>query len=569
MASDKRVSKRTGQVGEVRRSRLRPRPLVVATAVALLPWAGQLLALPTGEKTLFGNVDYSRPNSRTMNINVTTPSGGSSFSSFSIDSGQTVNIQQLSAGSTHLIKDVGGMASQIYGVLNANGQVFMSNTSGVFFARGAEVNVGALFATSLNINPVDFAAGRYTFYRDGGAGPVTNEGRITASAYAALAGPKVRNDGVIVARAGTVALAAGDRVSLDMIGDGLIRVSVDQAALNAAAINTGRIEADGGNVILTARSANALLDTVVNNSGVIRANSLVERNGEIVLDGGSAGVVANSGTLTVAGIDAGMKGGTITVRGDKVGIAGVVDASGDAGGGYVAIGRGANVTVIEAGATIRADATREGQGGYVETSGAHLQVSSAPQVGAGGTWLIDPYNIEIVDGASSSSNTGPMSFTPNGDNSRIGAQLIVDQLNAGTNVTIDTGGAGSPGTQTGDIVVNAAIEKTLANPASLALKALHDVQVNRPITIASSGAFHPLAIDAGNEVLIAAPISIPGGGLVITAGSFTNLSAINNGVGPDLRAGMAISADAFNLAGGSINGGLGSVGLFGRTPGKS
>src|SRR5207237_8087014 len=102
-----------------------------------------------------------------------------------------------------------------------------------------------------------------------------------------LAGAPVRNDGVIVARAGTAALAAGDRVSLDMVGNGLIKVSVDQAALNASAINTGSIEADGGNVLLTARSANALLDTVVNNSGVIRANSLIKRNGEIILDGGS------------------------------------------------------------------------------------------------------------------------------------------------------------------------------------------------------------------------------------------------------------------------------------------
>jgi len=169
MASDKRVSKR-GHPGGMASSCLRPRPLAVATAIALLPWTSQVFALPTGEKTLFGNVDYSRPNNQTMNINVTTPSGGSSFTSFSIDAGQTVNIQQLSASSTYLIKDVGGMASQIYGVLNANGQVFMSNTSGVFFARGAEVNVGALFATSLNINPVDFAAGRYNFYRDGSAG---------------------------------------------------------------------------------------------------------------------------------------------------------------------------------------------------------------------------------------------------------------------------------------------------------------------------------------------------------------------------------------------------------------
>src|SRR5207248_2738962 len=165
----------------------------------------------------------------------------------------------------------------------------------------------------------DFLAGRYNFYNAGGAGSVINQGNIvTANGYAALAGPQVRNDGIIVARAGTVALAAGDRVSLDMVGDGLIKVSVDQSALNASAINSGRIEADGGNVFLTARSANALLDTVVNNSGVIRANSLIERNGEVILDGGSAGVVSNTGTVTAAGTESGTRGGTIKVVGGKV-----------------------------------------------------------------------------------------------------------------------------------------------------------------------------------------------------------------------------------------------------------
>src|SRR5205807_3061019 len=142
------------------------------------------------------------------------------------------------------------------------------------------------------------------------------------------------------ANAGTVALTAGDRVSLDMIGDGLIRVSVDQAALNASAINSGTIQADGGHVLLTARSANALLDTVVNNSGIIRAHSLVERNGEIILDGGLAGVVSNSGTLTASGTEAATTGGTVKVLGQYVGLfnSSKIDASGDAGGGTVLVG---------------------------------------------------------------------------------------------------------------------------------------------------------------------------------------------------------------------------------------
>src|SRR5205814_5383543 len=228
------------------------------------------------------------------------------WDNFSIGSSAWVNFSQPSASSVALNRVTGTNPSEIFGRLTSNGQVFLTNPNGVLFAPSASVDVGGLFATTLSIADKDFLAGRYNFYNAGGAGSVINQGHIiTANGYAALAGPQARNDGIIVANAGTVALAAGDRVSLDMIGDGLIRVTVDQAALNASAINAGTIQADGGRVLLTAHSANALLDTVVNNSGVIRAHSLIERNGEIILDGASAGVATNSGTLTASGAAAG------------------------------------------------------------------------------------------------------------------------------------------------------------------------------------------------------------------------------------------------------------------------
>src|SRR5204863_5410930 len=340
------------------------------------------------------------------------------------------------------------------------------------------------------------------------------------------------------------------------------KVSVDQAAMNASAINAGRIEADGGTVILTARSANALLDTVVNNSGVIRANSLVERNGEIVLDGGSYGVVSTSGTLQATGVEVGTKGGTIRVVGDKVAVTGnaLIDASGDAGGGAITVGGQASGTFVGRDSAMRADATRDGdggvvtissseatrvhgaisargagdgKGGFVETSGRYLEVSRAPDVGAGGAWLIDPYNLIVT--TVTSNNTGEPNFTPNGDDSQIDAGLIVSRLNSGANVILDTGGAGSAGTQDGDIRVNAPIEKTAANSASLTLKAFHDVEVNEAITISSSPPGTPsgpgrLRIEAGHDVVVAAPITTPGGALSITAAKFTNRSAISNGV---------------------------------------
>src|SRR6185312_2432321 len=182
------------------------------------------------------------------------------------------------------------------------------------FGQGATIDVGGLVATTLPIVSTDPATGRYVFANSGGSGTVVNQGTITAlNGYVGLFAPQVINQGVISARLGSVTLAAGDKITLDMVGDGLIKVTVDQAALNAAALNKGTIEADGGNVLLTARSANALLDTVVNTDGVIRANTISNRNGTITLDGGDKGTTSVSGVIEAKGSDAGTTGGTVKV----------------------------------------------------------------------------------------------------------------------------------------------------------------------------------------------------------------------------------------------------------------
>src|SRR5258708_3143610 len=360
------------------------RTLAFAVGAALFPWTflSPVLAqttantLPTGGSVTAGSAAISSSANK-MQIDQYSQKAILQWDTFSIGSGAWVNFSQPSSSAIALNRVLGNNPSEIFGHLTANGQVFLTNPNGVLFAPSASVDVGGLCATTLSIAHKDFLAGRYNFYNAGGAGSVVNQGNIvTANGYAALAGPQVRNDGIIIARAGSVALAAGDRVSLDMIGDGLISVSVDQAALNASAINAGRIQADGGNVILTARSANALLDTVVNNSGVIRANSLVQRNGEIIVDGGNAGGVSNSGTLTAAGIGGGTGGGTVKVLGDKVGLfdGTRIDASGDAGGGTVLVGgnfhgagpeQNASATYVGKDASINADALTSGNGGKV------------------------------------------------------------------------------------------------------------------------------------------------------------------------------------------------------------
>src|SRR5262249_59908839 len=142
---------------------------------------------------------------------------------------------------------------------------------------------------------------------------------------------------------------------LDPYADKLITLAVnDQIASKATAVptarplksrvsNEGRIRANGGRVELTAAAARTVVDSVINTSGVIKANSIGHRNGMIVLSAATGGTkpqgapaqtIKISGTLSAAGKRKGTEGGTILVSGEHIKLTNArVDASGRAGGG--------------------------------------------------------------------------------------------------------------------------------------------------------------------------------------------------------------------------------------------
>jgi large exoprotein involved in heme utilization and adhesion len=87
------------------------------------------------------------------------------------------------------------------------------NPNGVVFGPGSRVEVGALFASSLDIDVQDFMRGHYQFAAPDGVTPgaVINSGLIKAATGGgvALIGGAVRNDGVIIADLGHVLMGAG------------------------------------------------------------------------------------------------------------------------------------------------------------------------------------------------------------------------------------------------------------------------------------------------------------------------------------------------------------------------
>lgn len=516
-----------------------PRTLVVALALVFGPIV-PAWALPDGEQVVAGGVSVARPDGNNMLIQQSTDKAIVNWNGFSIGAAERVRIQQPGASSVILNRVTGASRSDINGTLSANGKVFLVNPNGVVFGETAAVNVGSLVASTLDVSNADFLAGRHHF-KATGAGPakaVRNAGRISAAdrGTVALMGGTVRNDGSVTARLGTVAMGAGDEMTLDLAGDGLSKLTVSRGALEALVDSGGAVMADGGQIVLSARAVGELAGKVVNQTGVLRARTLVERGGRIVLDGGDTGMTQVAGTIDASAPQVGQRGGDVQVLGHHVALVGTasVDASGQSGGGTVLVGgdyqgrnpavRNAKATYVGAGTKLRADAVdqgdggkvvawsdaatrahgsisarggaRGGNGGLIETSGAFLDVSGA-RVSAGavagrpGEWLLDPTDIQIVSGEGGETNnvSGSPVFAALDSPAIVVDADISAALNAGTSVVVRTGDANAEG-ESGDLTMasQASIQYGGAGRVSLTLAAHRDIRLQGGAQIVADGA---------------------------------------------------------------------------------
>jgi len=349
--------------------RWQPNLYYLPLATGLLLYSSTGWALPTGEQLVAGHVSVSTPTAGQMQIDQTSQKAVVNWQGFSVNQHEALNIHQPNANAALLNRVVGQDASQIQGKINANGQVYITNPNGVVFTKSAQVDVGGLVATTHNIKDADFMAGKNHFTQDGAQGTVDNHGTINTQngGVVALIGEKVTNTGTINTPKGTTALAAGKTVDLDFKGDGLVEVKVSEAALNAQITNKGAIQADGGRVVLTAKAAGQLIDTVINQEGVIRAQGMVERNGEIILEGGT---VSQTGIMDASG----NTGGKIDINARAIVDAGKTNADGTAGNGGTITMKASDAIIQTAAADTHANGTA--QGGTVHLEAANSVYSS-------------------------------------------------------------------------------------------------------------------------------------------------------------------------------------------------
>ena len=436
------------------------RQIAVIAAIACVFAAGQAQANGTDPTVVEGQASFSTQGN-TLSI-TNSPGAIIHWQGFSIDANEITRFVQQSAASSVLNRVIGPDPSVILGTLTSNGRVFLINPSGILVGQGARIDVVGLVASTLNLSNQDFLAGRLNFSSNPLAGTVENQGSITTpsggSVY--LVGSDVSNSGIINSPQGDVILAAGQSVKIfDSSTPG---VRVELTASDNTAVNLGEILSQSGEV--------GIYGAALRNAGIINADQVVrDAGGKIVLRAKQDVTLEAGSRLSANGEQAGevmvqsetgttLVSGTIEAKGtgEAVGTGGTIKLLGNMQTGLV------NVS-----GTLDASApSGSGDGGFIETSAAHVRIADDAIVttqsanGNSGTWLIDPQDYTVaasggdITGAALSSSLGT------------------------TDVEVQSSTGGTPGS--GNVNVNDAVAWSANN--ILTLTASNNVNINADIT---------------------------------------------------------------------------------------
>ena len=527
-----------------------------AGVLLALSLGGTAYAMPTGGQIQSGRGTIAQ-NGKNMTVTQQSGKMAVDWTQFNIARDEAVKFAQPGRDAVALNRITGGQKSVIDGALSANGNLFLVNPNGVVFGKTSSIEVGSLVASTAQLSDTfmkSFAGSTANLnltIGEGNNSAILNEGTITAQGgLVALHAAQVENTGTISNPGGTVALAAAKQLTLSPDSDGKLNYAVDGELAQAKALNSGRIQADGGYVVMTAKSADDVLGTVVNNTGTIEAKTLwQDEKGQILLDGGQSGQVEVSGTLDASGTDEGQSAGSIKVIGQK--------------------------TVVHDNTNLLAKGNVDG--GKIETSGDVLSLGNGLTIDAKGTqgkageWLLDPLDVIIADsdptttsnydnaekktaadsdftsGSASIGYNDPDATTANASSVNsavtwISTDMVEKMLNAGTNVTIQAAATNG----SANIIVKNDIEKTAGKDATFTLDAMRNITINGNISSTSNKLNVVLNADSNGDqigaVIINANIDTNGGDFTSATGGtvkYASDSANTKGYGKGTLTGKA------------------------------
>ncbi|HHF4955986.1 TPA: filamentous hemagglutinin N-terminal domain-containing protein, partial [Haemophilus influenzae] len=451
---------------------------------------------------------------------------------FNIDQNEMVQFLQENNNSAVFNRVTSNQISQLKGILDSNGQVFLINPNGITIGKDAIINTNGFTASTLDISNENIKARNFTLEqtKDKALAEIVNHGLITVGKDGSvnLIGGKVKNEGVISVNGGSISLLAGQKITISDIINPTITYSI--AAPENEAVNLGDIFAKGGNI--NVRAAN------IRNKGKLSADSVSkDKSGNIVLS-------AKEGEAEIGGVISAQnqqaKGGKLMITGDKVTLktGAVIDLSGKEGGetylGGDERGEGKNgiqlakKTSLEKGSTINVSGKEKGgraivwgdialidgninaqgsgdiakTGGFVETSGHDLFIKDNAIVDAK-EWLLDPDDVSI-DTLSSGRNSSEE-----------------DQEYTGTGVNEN---APKRNNQLKNSLANSTLERVLSKGVFVNITASRHIYVNSSINIGNNG--HLILWSEGRNnggIKINEDITSTGGNLTIKSNGWVDI----------------------------------------------
>ena len=310
-------------------------------------------------------------------------------------------------------------------------------------------------------------------------------------------------------------LSTGPKSRIQLMGrDAQLNLSSEhELVIEGSTIQTNAGNGRGGTYTI-----NALEDILISNATI---SSNASEGGFIRITSSKNNVSLKSSLIQTNGSSG--RGGTIEIAGynHTVLLNTSIQSNGSDFGGTIYLGNNIHTqaipfskyTFISSDSLIQALGLNSG--GVVETSGHILDLLTLINVGRGGTWIIDPYDVTISS-SGPSGTTYSSNFTPS-TSTVILASSIEASLDNGTDVSITTG-SNSANTLT----VNAAINKTSGTDAALYLDG-GTIDINAAIS-SSSGRL-TLWLDGGT-IDVSAPISLNDGNLRIFNSGTSTLGGV-------------------------------------------
>ncbi len=464
----------------------------------------------------------------TQGSQLTIRTGGNTlinWSGFNIGKNQTTTFVQPSASSVVWNHITDPNPTQILGHLNANGYVVLQNQSGFYIGGNAVINAaGLVMTTTPQVPPNVFGGGTWEFTAPPPTAKIINYGEINAGPEGSvfLISHDIENHGTITAPGGNVGLYAGEQVLMSPRADGKgfsSVVTLPQGSVD----NSGKIIADAGTIALNAQ--------VVNQGGLIQANSVREENGVIEIVASDSVNLGRKSTISAKGDSEGTSaGGQVTVKGGN--------SFSDAPGSSIDVSGGA----------------QGGNGGQVEVSAAQInsiqsQINGRASAGfTGGALSIDPQNISLsATGSAASSGTvhqtdppatGTLTLNPNSFNSFSQVDLqATGNITLATPWTVpSTSGTTSITLQAGkNIIFNNGDSLTVQNSASVNLIAGADFTsltsvVSGTGTVALSGTAGVQTVNGAINLKAGLAIQTGTGAVQSTAGGAVSMQAMSGNI---------------------------------------